>query len=159
MSPAFQTESSLEFDTPQFSLILPGKWDEETPTENNVVYCGRSGARWVSISIFLFTKPLTVEERRSALQGVLSARRSVEQRLSNGAADVESTPIFDDEGISECCVLTAYPEMGLVSMTRLIADEEKILSVYWQADGFDAPPNLRELHAEFQQITDTIQLK
>jgi hypothetical protein len=134
---------------------LPGTWTEEK-SKSDAVFQGRSGNRWISITVFDFNMGLSREDRIKPVAEIQESRKTVERRLSKGEAEIEFTPPCESDGLVYSSILSTNPSMGLVSFTRLIANDENVLSVYWQVDGSNEPPPLSSLLIEFEQAMASI---
>jgi hypothetical protein len=151
-----QTSSYLEIKSQLFEISLPGSWTEEKSRTVEAVFQGRSGNRWVSVTVFHFVPGLSLEGRKRGVQDILNSRKEVEHRLSGGDAEVELAPPYESDGLVYGSALSTNHSMGLVSFTRLIANDESVISIYWQVDGFNEPPPLTELWKEFEEVIATV---
>lgn len=158
-----QTADSLIIDTPQFTVTIPGVWRQEERPAENTVYCGRSEDgpihKQFIVAGYLLIPGQSDTERRVAFEYLLRTRRELEEEVTSGKAKVIELPIRESGELLTGGYFAIHPSAGRVVISGALSDTEKTFNFYYELWGFSAPPDVKKLLQDFEDIMETVQLK
>jgi hypothetical protein len=160
-----QTSEGVVIDTSQFSLQIPGVWEEEPWDELDsklkTLFVGTADNRQVIISGVTFASSLDDGAQIEIAQEIIDAARGVEQDGLNGRGVIipEAAHVDEDDGRVWGGYTAVDGQSGRLVFHRLLCHPDKALNVYYAAWGFDGKPDAAAIADEFSAILETVRFK
>jgi len=163
MKPITQTEEALVINTPQFGLVVPGVWPEESPSSSNVIFSGRSSdgetQKQIIVAGYLLAPDGVGKQRRIAFERLLATRLAMEHEVTQGDVCIVVDPIQTIGNLLLGGYSGIFSEARRIVVSCLACDHEKAFNIYhaqWHSSHLPDPQKVSDF---FDEVLSTAELK